>query len=93
MVFIWNGSKAEAMRGYNDDLVMSMSIGLWVRDTALRLRQEGIDLTKNALGSITQQNEPVGFFSGTAQEENPWKMKVGGQDEDLTWLLGGKGKS
>ena len=35
-----------AMKGYNDDLVMSFSIGLWVRDNALRLRQEGIDLTK-----------------------------------------------
>jgi len=89
MVFIWNGSKAEAMRGYNDDLVMAMSIGLWVRDTALRLRQEGVDLTKRALGGITQQNEPIGFFSGTGQEDDPWTMKVGGKDEDLKWLLGG----
>jgi hypothetical protein len=88
MVFIWNGSKAEAMRGYNDDLVMSMSIGLWVRDTALRLRQEGIDLTKNALGSIQQHSEPVGFFSGVEQTDDPWTMRVAGQDEDLTWLIG-----
>ena len=44
--------RAEAMRGYNDDLTMSLAIGLWVRDTALRLRQEGIDLTKQALGGI-----------------------------------------
>jgi hypothetical protein len=44
--FIWLGQRAEAMRGYNDDLVMSYAIALWVRDTALRLRQEGIDLTK-----------------------------------------------
>ena len=45
----------EAMKGYNDDLTMSFSIGLWVRDTALRLRQEGIDLTKKALGGIGTQ--------------------------------------
>ena len=44
--FIWSGNRAEAMKGYNDDLTMSFAIGLWVRDTALRLRQEGIDLTK-----------------------------------------------
>ena len=44
--FIWNNGRAEAMRGYNDDLVMALAIGLWVRDTALRLRQEGVDLTK-----------------------------------------------
>lgn len=36
--FIWNNGRAEAMRGYNDDLVMALAIGLWVRDTALRLR-------------------------------------------------------
>jgi len=38
--FIWKNGKAQAMDGYNDDLVMALGIGLWVRDTALRLRQE-----------------------------------------------------
>ena len=30
--FVWSGSKAKAMRGYNDDLVMSMAIGVWLFD-------------------------------------------------------------
>ena len=51
-VFIYNGSRAEAMRGYNDDLVMSFAIGLWVRDTALRLRTEGIELVKKSLNTM-----------------------------------------
>ena len=34
------------MRGYNDDLVMSFAIGLWVRDTALRLRTQGVGINK-----------------------------------------------
>ena len=29
-VFIYNNNKAEAMSGYNDDLVMSFGIALWV---------------------------------------------------------------
>ena len=33
--FIWYNGKAQAMRGYNDDLTMSLAIGCWVRDTAL----------------------------------------------------------
>ena len=33
--FIYHNQKAQALEGYNDDLVMSLSIGLWVRDTAL----------------------------------------------------------
>jgi len=85
--FIWNNGRAEAMRGYNDDLTMSLSIGLWVRDTALRLRQEGIDLTKQALGSISSQNY-TGLYGSNTLENNPWEMDINGQKEDLTkWLL------
>ena len=61
--FIWTGNRAEAMKGYNDDLTMSFAIGLWVRDTALRLRQEGIDLTKRALGGIGSQTHS-GIYGG-----------------------------
>jgi hypothetical protein len=86
--FIWNGNRAEAMKGYNDDLVMALSIGLWVRDTALRLRQEGIDLTKQALGGINQSVTQVDGFGGNSSfDENPWQMRVGNQTEDLSWLL------
>ena len=88
--FIWNGNRAEAMRGYNDDLTMSLSIGLWVRDTALRLRQEGIDLTKQALGGISAHQLDVagmGFGGNSQLENNPWKQRVGNTDEDLTWLI------
>ena len=41
------------MSGYNDDLVMSYAMGLWIRETALRLRAEGIELQKKAISSIT----------------------------------------
>lgn len=87
--FIWLANRAQAMRGYNDDLTMSFAIGLWVRDTALRLRQEGIDLTKKALDGINSETfEASGFGGNTSMDENPWKMKVGDSHEDLTWLIG-----
>ena len=41
--FIWKYGRAEAQQGYNDDLVMSFGIGLYVRDTALKFRQHGLD--------------------------------------------------
>ena len=87
--FIFKNGRAEAMKGYNDDLVMSFSIGLWVRDTALRLRQEGIDLTKRAIGGIsaTQQQFQGVYGGGMSNEDNPWKMRVGNSYEDLSsWL-------
>ena len=86
--FIWIGNRAEAMRGYNDDLVMALGIALWVRDTALRLRQEGVDLTKRTLGGIQQYSFTLDGFGGNSSvDSNPWSMRVGDRDEDLTWLI------
>jgi hypothetical protein len=31
--FVWNGKKVGAMKGYNDDLVMSLAIGCWLADS------------------------------------------------------------
>ena len=85
--FIFHNGRAEAMRGYNDDLVMAFAIGLWVRDTALRLKQQGISLTKQALGGIAT-NTFDGVYGGSNIESNPWAMKLGnGEIEDLSkWL-------
>jgi hypothetical protein len=85
--FIWTAGRAEAMKGYNDDLTMAMAIGLWVRNTALRLKQEGIDLTKTMLNS-TQVSQYTGFVSSGHLKQNPYEMDLGkGQVENLTWLL------
>ena len=94
-VFIWVNHRAQAMKSYNDDLVMSMAIGLWVRDTALRLMQEGIDLTRSSLDGISTTSTPSGIYGGgNTMEENPWEMQVGNEKEDLNWLLGGgKGRN
>jgi hypothetical protein len=74
------------MRGYNDDLTMSLAISLWVRDTALRLRQEGIDLTKKAIDGISSYTYN-GIYGGSDDNENPWQMQIGDEMEDLTkWL-------
>ena len=85
--FIYMNGRAEAMKGYNDDLVMAFSIGLWVRDTALRLRQQGINLTKQAVSGISS-NLSQGIYGGSnSNDDNPWKMRIGDGFEDLSqWL-------
>ena len=83
-VFIYNGNRAEAMTGYNDDLVMSFAIALWVRDTALRLRSEGIELSKKAIQGIGQN---PGIYTSDVQKNDSWEMDVKGEKEDLTWLI------
>jgi len=83
-VFIYNGNRAEALVGYNDDLVMSFAIALWVRDTALRLRSEGIELSKRAISGISQ-NPAV--YKPEPNSNDSWEMEVKGEKEDLTWLI------
>lgn len=100
-VFIWNGPKAEAMKGYNDDLVMSFGIGLWVRETALRLRNEQIAYNRAMLGKITKKDSSIGIsrdMRDASPIDNPlknWEFSAGGaggmqgsgKKESLTWLL------
>jgi hypothetical protein len=88
--FVWNGQKAEAMQGYNDDLVMSLCISLWVRDTALRFRSENVQSQKSLfdyMGSTTNLN--VGErFANSGLKHNPYEMKnPHGGTENLDWLL------
>jgi len=87
-VFIWLNGRPEAAHGYNDDLVMSFAIGMWVRDTALRLKSEGLQLTKQSIASITRSTSQTQAVYSNRTTQDPWKMKVGGTDYDLKWLIG-----
>ena len=51
--FIWHNGRPEAMRSYNDDLVMSFAIGCWVRDTVIVESQKGLEYSKQFLSSIS----------------------------------------
>jgi hypothetical protein len=106
-VFVWkvsgSSSKAEAMTGYNDDLVIAFAIALWIRDVALRLRKDADSLTKTIMSKIgstskeqLEKNVSTFIKAGAANpwgvHHNPWEMHVGGpgthgKPEDLTWLL------
>jgi hypothetical protein len=84
--FIWHQGKAQAQSGYNDDLVMALSFGLYIRDTALVYHQNGTDMTRATLNNINVASS--GISSGTYRENNPWQMKdVHGNTHDLNWLM------
>lgn len=89
-VFIWKNGRAEAQQGYNDDLVMSFSIAMFMRDTAFKFRQQGLDLTKAALNNITSRKTSYqGVYNiNSSQVQNPYKQDIGGgKQEDISWLL------
>ena len=54
--FIWYLGKPQAMKGYNDDLVMSLAIACWVRDTAIISAKRGEELQKAMLNSMVYTN-------------------------------------
>jgi hypothetical protein len=83
--FIWKNGRPEAQSGYNDDLVMSWGIGLFVRDTSLKFRQQGLDLSRAALDNF-HTNHSIGVYNNV-QSGNPWQMNVNGQNEDFSWVL------
>ncbi len=86
--FIWHNGRAEALKSYNDDLVMALATGLWVRDTALRLRQEGIELTKRTLNHSQYVTGQQIVYSNNKLQVNPYEMQIGDEKESLRWLLG-----
>ncbi len=57
--FIWNNGRAEAMRSYNDDLIMACAMGCWVRDTALSANQKEREYAKAFIGSITKSTNEL----------------------------------
>jgi hypothetical protein len=102
-VFIWKSTgvsaKAEAMDGYNDDLVLSMGIALWIRDVALRLRKDSDTIMKTILtklGSSSNDNIKNNFkplMTGKTDNvygiaKDSWEIQIrGGEKMDLRWLI------
>jgi len=89
-VFIWLHGKAQAQSGYNDDLVMSLGIGLFTRDTGVKFHQQGMDLTRASLGGFSKTG---GVYNGQSAhlpngQANPYQMETQHGVENLTWLLG-----
>ena len=50
--FIWHNGKPQAMRSYNDDLVMALAIGCWIRDTALQVNKRELEYKKAMINSM-----------------------------------------
>ena len=88
-VFIWKNGKAEAQVGYNDDLIMSFGIGMYIRDTAIKFKQRGLDITKSALSNIgvNRVQYQGGYNQNVGIQNNPYKIPTDYGDQDITWLL------
>ena len=57
--FVWMHGKPQAMRGYNDDLIMSLAIACWVRDTALMANKRSEQYNKACLDAMILTNTKI----------------------------------
>jgi len=57
--FIWHNGKPQAMRSYNDDLVMALAIGCWIRDTALQVNKRETEYKKAMISSMYKSDSVI----------------------------------
>ena len=57
--FIWQAGRPQAMRSYNDDLVMSFAIGCWVRDTVIVESQKNVEYNKSFISAISTAHTEI----------------------------------
>lgn len=89
--FVWLKGKAQAMRGYHDDLVMPLCTGIWIRETALRMKNVGRKYTKKMLEAIDSNIDN----SNIIKQLDPYKIEttsLDDRDNDVRWLFSTKDK-
>jgi len=91
--FIWHNGKPQAMRSYHDDLIMSLAIGCWVRDTALQVNQKDVEYKKAMLDGIimnsTKMNTAIKGMEGYNKEfQEKYKDEIE-QTKEFVWIFKG----
>ena len=92
--FIWNNGRPEAMRSYNDDLVMSLAIACWIRDTAIATSRRDTKYAEAMLSSIvnasTKMNTTIPGMHGYKNQETHDRLLEARQiQEEFSWLYKG----
>jgi hypothetical protein len=104
--FIWNNGKPQAMKGYNDDLVIALALACWIKETYITpnmmteglsktmLELTGLDHTDHtSIPGATKDPRFVKENERIARQrvKNPYKLTLpDGRVEDLGWLISSK---
>jgi hypothetical protein len=100
-MFIWKGSKAQAQKGSNDDLVISLAIGVWLYDTRPEYNKQSMNINTAILKAmgVNRNSAEKSVISPweKGNRNNPFKpfsmgsLPVSGSDspygDDFSWLL------
>jgi predicted metal-dependent HD superfamily phosphohydrolase len=91
--FIWHNGKPQAMRKYNDDLIMSCAIGCWVKDIVYETNQRDIEYQKAFLNSMSKStnkiNTTIPGMIGYNKKLKEQQKQHKDQMEEFGWILKG----
>ena len=88
--FVWHNGRPQAMRMYNDDLVMAFAIGCWVRDTALETNKRDVEYTKAFLSTMTKTKSELNTAIAGQQGYKPVAKSARiKQQQQYNWILKG----
>jgi len=92
--FIWNHSKAQAMRSYNDDLVMACAIGCWIRDTIFEENARDAEYKKSMINAMmssrTMLNTSIPGMTGYDRKKSAFDAKIErDKAKEFMWLFKG----
>tara|TARA_Y100000310_G_scaffold339011_1_gene430325 strand:+ start:4691 stop:6301 length:1611 start_codon:yes stop_codon:yes gene_type:complete len=79
--FIWKGSKAQAQKGKNDDLVMALAIGVWLYDTDPSYHKQNVDVNAAMLNAFA-----INKNDDRDTGKNPWD-NLGAMHDPLKPIL------
>lgn len=99
--FIWNSGRAEAARGFNDDLTMAAAIGVWIRETFLASSLASSAMNSRLLGGITVRTTSTADIPGASTDprmsrhsmvvdrRRQLEAQLGrpGEPNDFSWLI------
>lgn len=97
--FIYNNGRPEAMKGFNDDLVMSLAGGCWVHDESYAFQNKNSDLAKALINGILTFKRDVSSYSQFNQTNSQYtdyrvldytgkNIRVPSAEKlDFSWLL------
>ena len=93
--FVWHNGRPQAMRSYNDDLVMALAIACWIRDTALQVNQRDLEYNKAFLSSMIYTGKTFNtaipgmhdYDKNSALKDKAHEAHM--QQQEFIWLLKG----
>ena len=88
--FVWHNGKPQAMRSFNDDLIMACAIGCWVKDTAFEVGQKDLEYKKACLNSLGTSSKMMNTaIPGMNGYKKTSMQKQRDKYNEFVWLLKG----